>query len=338
MSEKNKYAASVGICIHGVAAEQKLGEETDNLLFRNDAEKGTAKAVGMKIPSKWSKPITAAGNAIRNFLKGTKSEPMSMTGTSPYIIPIHMLTKMWLGLFGHTDISNKTVMGGLIGNFIVQVASLRAACESGELKEEIAKSGKLADQIEAIDCAAIDNRFGVDVMMDVDYESPIIQQVLAQMETDIVEQLESRVKSDAEAKYNKDITDMTDFQTNWIKSTLDTIIEKCGAADAKGTHFKTVLNSIKVLVEQSPLYNVLNDSKITDTVNEIYAKFGTLEKENLKDSKTRTQVAEDARKIMQDFMGINTPAAAAPAAVSVPVSVPAAAAVTDADIFASIPV
>jgi len=111
-------------------------------------------------------------------------------------------------------------------------------------------------------------------------------------------------------------------------------VEKCGAADAKGKHFKSLLDSIKVLVEQSPLYNVLDDKNITDTVNAIYAKFGTLEKDNLKDEKTRTQAAADARKIMQDFMGINTPAAAAPAAVSVP----AAAAVTDADIFASIPV
>lgn len=275
---KNQYGIVYKITIRSTGVNQKINIENINEVKNTiDADSELINLVISKLPIKYSKKLISAKSAIYNYIN-----KVGIKINGEVIIPIKKYIEF------ETELNKK------INEFNNVVNEIIKAYRNNEFDLNF---GNLKNFVDYIDEEKLRN-FRVEVRKFVDFNSPYISSVLNELEESVVQKLKEECKRDYDAERAETLTNISNFVVIRIKNLLQKLIEKVGE---KGTKIKYLLDDIKEIINEMPSYNILNDPKITEQINEINKIFGNLEKEDFEDKKECEKIKENAKSLLQKF-------------------------------------
>lgn len=304
MSEKKggiagtSWGAVIELTIHAPATRVQVKEETNKVAQAHGADPKAVALMAERIPTLYARALRNAGTAIRNHIERTA---IKLNGQ--YIVPLPILPKLWNDLFGHSDLSSTECVGhtGYMCKYNACKAALMEACRAGELDRLIAETvGGLQPQIAGVDCGMLESAFGVDIILSIDVESPLVRDALDQLSANVREQVEARAQVDAERAAGQAASNITAHAVSWIGETLNDIIERIGS---KGTHIASLVKRVGDLVDTLPAYNLAGDPAVTKAIHDVRERLArVMDADTLRESETaRTTVIDAAKSILADL-------------------------------------
>ena len=281
MKNAFKYGIAYDVTVHGCGEAQKVKDESERVAADNQADSTMVSLIVSRIPPRYAKGIRNARTAIYNYLN---KAGISVNGQ--ILVPFSKQAAFEEGL------------EKLVAEYKAHVAVLLDACNSGELAQELSKLGDLQDEVKSLNCNDIAARFGVTIRRAVDFSSPAVVSALASMESEAVYRLREQVEADAQAAHNEALTEISGFVAGRISNLLKKLVQKVGV---KGTRIKYLLADIREIVEDLLAYNVLNDSKVAETIGDIQRFFGSLTDDDLRDEAQQTVIKSNAKTLLEKF-------------------------------------
>jgi hypothetical protein len=296
------WGAVVDVIIHAPAQKVRLKDETAKVASDNNASSDAVAVLAERIPATHAKALYNAGQNIRNHI-----DRRSVTINGQKVVPVAILPSLWVELFGHDTLTSTECIGhtGLVCKYEAHKSGLIQLCESGELDRIVAeKAGNLLGQISKVDCGLIRSSFGVDIKLDIDCDSQIVRDALAQLSENVRSQVEAKAKADAEKASGEAVVEVTQYALNWVQDTLNNVIAKVSAAE-KGTQYKRLVDSVRELVDRLPSYNLTGNKQVADAISNVREKLAKLmNADSLRDDKaTRDATVDAAKAILDDLLG-----------------------------------
>jgi|688.fasta_scaffold104699_9 hypothetical protein len=275
--------------IHSCSSAKKaktISKETEEF---NTSDNGTVSAMVSIIPKIWAKPIRTIEGKIRNHFNLHAIQIGNM-----YAVPITTYPK-----FKHD-------LDMLLSEHYIKVEALLKVAETGELYEVAKKQlSKITDKenIKLPSVEEIRTGYGVDINVNVNFESERTQTALKVLGNDIKDKLVEDVKASAEASVRDQQKAIMETILNPVKALIKDIQDRCnrGEDDSKVV-WKTLVDKIKHITEVLPQYNINNDPEVSKMFDALKESFGNLDKETLKVSAdVRKDAVVKAEKIAMDF-------------------------------------
>ena len=274
--------------IHGCSSAKKakiISKETEDF---NTSESGTVSAMVSIIPKVWAKPIRTVEGKIRSHFNKNAIQIGNM-----FAVPITIYPKF------------KYDLDALLSEYGIVVDALKTASQNGQLYEVAQRQlSKITDKenIQLPTYDEISAGYFVEINIDCNFDSERVQTALKILNQDIKEKIEKDVKISAENRASNQQKAIIETILNPVKEFIADIQTRCNKGDDTKTQWKTLVDKIKHITEVLPQFNINNDPEITKMFDIIKEKFGSLDKDMLKDSvEVRREVSTDASKIMVDF-------------------------------------
>lgn len=275
--------------IHSCSSAKKaktISKETEEF---NTSDNGTVSAMVSIIPKLWAKPIRTTEGKIRTHFNEHAIQIGNM-----YAVPITTYPK-----FKHD-------LDMLLSEHYRNVEALIRVAETGELYEVAKKQlSKITDK-ENIILPSVDEirtGYGVDINVNVNFESERCQVALKVLSQDIQDTLVRQVKTTAEASIKDQQKAIMETVLTPVKDLIKDIQDRCarGSDDGK-IQWKTLVDKIKHITEVLPQYNINNDPEVSKMFDALKESFGNLDKETLKvNADVRKDAIVKAEKIAMDF-------------------------------------
>ncbi len=279
-----KFGIVFDVKIRKPSDKQKMKDATNKVASESGADKKMISVLANKLPARFYQPIDSIAQKIRNYCGQN-----SITINDKFVV----LPEYWVEFE-----RNYLVMRA---EFNLHVDNIVKACENGELDTEMNSLGDFKDKVKSFNCNDLRNAFSISESIDADFSSPYLQPLLARIDNGLKTELSQRIKNDAEREYHQALSDISSFLTIEINHVLNDVIERTSRAESKGIQWKSLVEKVKDLTDKIPQYNILNDSKVSKTIAEIYTKIASFDAPEFKDEKIRTTVNNEAIRIMNEF-------------------------------------
>ena len=264
--------------VRGKASKTNVKEMSREAEEAAKADKGTVTSLVTRIPSCFAKPVKTVEGQIRNLFY----KEAIVLGDS-YGVPIAILP------------SFKSKLDKLVQEYHLHYSKLLDAAHSGELITILAKqSGELIERIKAPTVTEIEEGYGVEIDMDVNFTSSAVETAMKVLSDDLKDQLRKEVEVSRDRQNKAQLESVGQTIVGTVKELLLDIQDRCARQDVKGTHFQSLIDKVEHIVKVLPAYNVTNNPEMDKLLSEVKAKFENLDKDTLKVSADERQKAVDA--------------------------------------------
>ena len=254
------------------------------------AKAGTVKARVTRIPDMYAGPISTVEGQIRQlfYKDGIR------IGDS-FAVPIAILPVF------------KKTLDTLVLQYNLHFAKMVEAVESGEMEAVLRKEA--GDNIQHVKIPTIDEiktGYGVEINMNVNFNSANVQTALKVLTDDVKNQLKEEVEASVKRENDMQLGASGKKIIGEVKGLLKDINERCNVGDdAKGYQYKTLIDRLDRITKVLPAYNVTNDKTLSDLIETVRTKFDGLTKETLKaDKSVRDGVVAKAQEIAAGFASV----------------------------------
>lgn len=275
--------------IHSCSSAKKaktISKETEEY---NTSDNGTVSAMVSIIPKIWAKPIRTIEGKIRTHFNAHAIQIGNM-----YAVPITTYPK-----FKHD-------LDMLLSEHYIKVEALIKVAETGELYEVSRKQlSKITDKenIKLPSVEEIRSGYGVDININVNFESERTQVALKVLSGDIKDKLVEDVKKSLESSLHDQQKAIMENIISPVKALIADIQDRCTRnPDDSKVVWKTLVDKIKHVTEVLPKFNLNDDPEITKMFDILKDSFGNLDKDVLKDNpEVRKEVVKKAELIAINF-------------------------------------
>lgn len=252
----------------------------------NNAQKGMVKSRVTRIPKVYAGPMGTIEGKIRQLFY---KEAIQL-GQS-FAVPLSIFPAF------------KARLDGYIQEYDLLFAKMVEAVESGEMETVLrAEAGDLIEKIKIPSVSEIRNGYGVDVSLNCNFDSQIVQTALSVLAADVRENLKKDVEASVKRENEAQLSASSQKIISEVKSLLKDINTRCNVTDSKGLHYETLIDKIERVTKVLPVYNVTGDKQLSDLLETIRQKFDGLNKKTLKsDATVRESTVKKAQEITAGF-------------------------------------
>lgn len=299
MSNGNGQNGSVGISdmpvaiftphIHGKSENTQVRQIGEKAEQEAGAKAGTVKARVTRIPDMYAGPIGTVEGQIRNlfYKHGIR------IGDS-FAVPIAILPAF------------KKELDAKVLEYNLYFSKMIEAVESGEMETILRnEAGENIKLVKIPTVKEIREGYGVEINMNVNFNSAKVNEALKVLTDDMKEQLKVEVEASVKRENEMQLSASGKKIVAEVKEFLADINKRCGATDAKGLQFKTMIDRLDRITKVLPAYNVTGDKTLSDLLETVRTKFDGLNKETLKaDKAVRDGAVAKAQEIAAGFANV----------------------------------
>ena len=272
--------------VRGLSMNKQDKGLSNEINAKNNAETGTAHVTLRKFPESFCKPITNAGQGVYQVYK-----QYGIVVVDHYAIPIVTFPKFYAAL---REAKSK---------FELHVSALRDAVQTGALSEiSKVQQGNLYNSDNDLTVDEVDRCFVVQDTTWLNMQCKGIKDAMNILGAEMVAHLEAEhVKALELAKKTSELAGAQRV-ADGVQEMVQEILKNCQKQDIKGVQWKTLIKNIQEAIETLPNFNVTNNPKITEGLELMKVKLGTVKEYELKnDELKRKELATGATEIASAF-------------------------------------